>query len=53
MSTGVLKICVLAVSLKLKFKCRMRVEWKDGVSTQETAISDGLFKFDEVLSLSL
>jgi hypothetical protein len=53
MEAGILKILVYTVSLKLKFKCRVRVEWKNGLGTQEVAINDGLYRFDEELSLRL
>lgn len=47
-----LNVKVLSVSLKLKFKCRMKVEIKDGSSTREVTQENSIFNFGEILKIN-
>jgi len=46
MDDAVLIVRIAEVSLKLKFKCKMKIEWKDGIATREANANNGIFKFD-------
>ena len=47
-----LNVKVLSVSLKLKFRCKMKVEIKDGASTREVAQENSVFSFEEILKVN-
>jgi len=46
-----LNVKVLSVGLKLKFKCKMKVETKDGASTIEATHENSIFNFGEILKI--
>lgn len=51
MSSKILRLKVLTVSLKLKFKCRLKIQCAEGGATQEATTSNGLYDVDQELQL--
>lgn len=51
MESKILKLRILTVSLKLKFKCKMRIDSSEGPLTQEVSPNGGIFSIDEELHI--
>lgn len=41
----------MSIGLKLKFKCKMKVELRDGTSSGEVAQENSIFTFEQIIKI--